>query len=88
MRDCAFMTRSPHAVLLQILISSSADADTLVAALAASIIKGPQGLYKLDVIEEQFGPIVRGIVEGRLLLESLPQPTRYSIPHYTPQYAQ
>ena len=68
-------------MLLQILISSSADADTLVAALAASIIKGPQGLYKLDVIEEQFGPIVRGIVEGRLLLESLPQPTRYIAHH-------
>ncbi|CAN0463546.1 unnamed protein product, partial [Ectocarpus sp. 8 AP-2014] len=33
------------------------------------------GRYNLEVIEEQFGPIIRGIVEDRLLLERLPQPT-------------
>lgn len=31
--------------------------------------------YNLEVIEEQFGPIIRGIVEERLLLERLPEPT-------------
>lgn len=31
--------------------------------------------YNLEVIEEQFGPIIRGIVEDRLLLERLPEPT-------------
>lgn len=29
----------------------------------------------MEVIEEQFGPIIRGIVEDRLLLERLPEPT-------------
>ena len=59
----------------QILIGSSADSDTLVAALASSTFRGPEG-YQLSAIEEQFGPIVRGIVEGRLMLEALPQPSR------------
>ena len=31
--------------------------------------------YNLEVIEEQFGAIIRGIVEDRLLLERLPEPT-------------
>lgn len=30
--------------------------------------------YNLEVIEEQFGPIIRGIVEDRLLLDQLPEP--------------
>lgn len=30
--------------------------------------------YDLEVIEEQFGPIIRGIVQDRLLLERLSEP--------------
>lgn len=30
--------------------------------------------YDLEAIEEQFGPIIKGIVEDRLLLERIPEP--------------
>ncbi|CAM9232588.1 unnamed protein product [Ectocarpus fasciculatus] len=61
--------------MLRVLVRAHADVDTLVAALASCIIRNPMGRYNLEVIEEQFGPIIRGIVEDRLLLERLPQPT-------------
>ncbi|CAM9328194.1 unnamed protein product [Scytosiphon promiscuus] len=61
--------------MLCILVKGNADAETLVAALASCIIRNPMGRYNLEVIEEQFGPIIRGIVEDRLLLERLPEPT-------------
>lgn len=61
--------------ILCVLVKAHADADTLVAALASQIIRNPMGRYNLEVIEEQFGPIIRGIVEDRLLLERLPEPT-------------
>ncbi|CAM9309888.1 unnamed protein product [Ectocarpus sp. 4 AP-2014] len=61
--------------MLRVLVRAHADVDTLVAALASCIIRNPLGRYNLEVIEEQFGPIIRGIVEDRLLLERLPQPT-------------
>lgn len=61
--------------ILCVLVKARADADTLVAALASQIIRNPMGRYNLEVIEEQFGPIIRGIVEDRLLLERLPEPT-------------
>lgn len=61
--------------ILSVLVKAHADADTLVAALASQIIRNPMGRYNLEVIEEQFGPIIRGIVEDRLLLERLPEPT-------------
>lgn len=62
--------------MLCVLVNAHADADTLVAALASQIIRNPSdGKFNLDVIEEQFGPIIRGIVEDRLLLERLPEPT-------------
>lgn len=61
--------------IMCVLVKAHADADTLVAALASQIIRNPMGRYNLEVIEEQFGPIIRGIVEDRLLLERLPEPT-------------
>ncbi len=62
--------------MLCVLVKAHADADTLVAALASQIIRNPSdGKFNLEVIEEQFGPIIRGIVEDRLLLERLPEPT-------------
>lgn len=61
--------------ILCVLVKAHADADTLVAALASQIIRNPMGRYNLEVIEEQFGPIIRSIVEDRLLLERLPEPT-------------
>ncbi|CAM9880882.1 unnamed protein product, partial [Discosporangium mesarthrocarpum] len=60
--------------MVGILVKANADADTLVAALASCIMRQPGGGYNLEVIGEQFGPIVRGIVEDRLLLERLPCP--------------
>ena len=62
--------------MLCVLVKAHADADTLVAALASQIIRDPSdGKFNLEVIEEQFGPIIRGIVEDRLLLDRLPEPT-------------
>ncbi|CAM9117157.1 unnamed protein product [Choristocarpus tenellus] len=60
--------------IVQILVKAHADSDTIIAALASSIIRNPLGRYNLGVIEEQFGPIIRGIVEDRLVLERLPEP--------------
>ncbi|CAM9941647.1 unnamed protein product, partial [Phaeothamnion confervicola] len=68
-----------------VLVGASADADTLVAALASEAMRLPGigntgsggdggGGYDLDAIGEQFGPVVRAIAEDRGLLQRLARP--------------